>query len=74
MPDRDGPKLVTPEPYYTCEGCPMLHKEHNGWGFPLLTCVAGANPRRISSRSVIVTPEWCPLLPASKIGDENGTE
>lgn len=24
MPEREGPKLIVPDPYYVCEGCPFV--------------------------------------------------
>lgn len=57
MPDREGPTLVTPDPYYVCKGCPHLRIDRNNY-------VCG-NPK---SPFVLIgmtddMPGWCPLLP-----------
>ena len=76
-----GPTLITPEPYYVCNGCkhrkvigPKKHWEydHNivcsrrGMSNKLIMC------SHLPSSVTVVTPAWCPLLPTAVDGGKNG--
>lgn len=67
MPEQHGPRLVTPEPYYVCDGCEHLV------GNRILTLTMPpphycANVDHLMipykpRQKEQLTPAWCPLLP-----------
>lgn len=61
MPDREGPVLVTPEPYYNCIGCKHL-KVGSMYPRALAKCLA-TNGVSMLLDDYPRTPAWCPLLP-----------
>lgn len=57
MPNREGPTLFVPDPFYVCGGCIYLRAEGTNY-----VC------RNLMSPFVLIglideTPAWCPLLP-----------
>lgn len=65
-----GPTLVTPEPYWTCEGCRFRQAETVGNGaftYSKWICVQTWTTLENS----LLTPDWCPLLPK---GPTNATD
>jgi len=69
MPDREGPTLVTPEPFYTCDGCKYLAEKKR------LTSIFNRYCNHVDGDAPICcghaqTPDWCPLLNEVK-GEEN---
>lgn len=80
MPSREGPTLVTPDPYYVCNGCPYLKMiAPANWGSDSHKVVCkrrgmGKNPpimwTQLPGSVHVRTPPWCPLLPKE---EENGS-
>lgn len=65
MPEQHGPRLVTPEPYYSCSGCThLIHVPNPG---PGIAMVPACNVTRVTTLPLsYFTPSWCPLMPVEK--------
>ena len=64
MPDQHGPRLETPEPYYTCRGCEYYMAAAYWENGELPHC--RANGKEITNQTLCndrQSPSWCPLLP-----------
>lgn len=63
--DREGPVLVTPEPYLSCDGCKHIRfGEMTGQPYCVQEDVLRTHGVKGDiERGTLATPPWCPLLP-----------